>query len=68
VDHAPHALAIVEFGRFRVEPHRRELLADGRPIKLSGRDFDLLMALIEASGTVISKDEYNVAVICQIVK
>jgi DNA-binding winged helix-turn-helix (wHTH) protein len=50
-------LAIVEFGRFRVVPHRRELLADGRPIKLGGRDFDVLVALIEASGTVVSKDE-----------
>ena len=57
VDHVPNAPAIVEFGRFRVVPHRRELLADARPIKLGGRDFDVLMALIEASGTVISKDE-----------
>jgi TolB-like protein len=57
VDHVLEASAIVEFGRFRVVPHRRELLADGRPIKLGGRDFDVLMALIEASGTVISKDE-----------
>jgi len=38
VEHAPDAPAIVEFGRFRVEPHRRELLAEGRPIKLGGRD------------------------------
>jgi DNA-binding winged helix-turn-helix (wHTH) protein len=57
MDHVPGAWAIVEFGRFRVVPHRRELLADGRPIKLGGRDFDVLMALIEASGTVVSKDE-----------
>jgi adenylate cyclase len=57
VDHVLEAPAIVEFGRFRVVPHRRELLADGQPIKLGGRDFDVLMALIEASGTVISKDE-----------
>src|SRR4029077_4666091 len=28
--------ASVEFGRFRVLPHRRELLADGRPTKLGG--------------------------------
>jgi adenylate cyclase len=53
----PNAPAIVEFGRFRVAPHRRELLADGRPIKLGGRDFDVLTALIEATGAVISKDE-----------
>jgi predicted ATPase/DNA-binding winged helix-turn-helix (wHTH) protein len=50
------ASAIVEFGRFRVEPRRRELLADGQPIKLGGRAFDLLIALIEASGAVVSKD------------
>src|SRR5215468_1763031 len=50
------ASASIEFGRYTVEPHRRELLADGRPIKLGGRAFDLLMALIEASGAVVSKD------------
>jgi predicted ATPase/DNA-binding winged helix-turn-helix (wHTH) protein len=48
--------AVVEFGRFRVVPHRRQLLVDGRPIVLGGRTFDLLMALIEASGAVIGKD------------
>jgi predicted ATPase/DNA-binding winged helix-turn-helix (wHTH) protein len=50
---APGNLA---FGRFQVLPHRRELLADGRPIKLGGRGFDVLMALIEARGAVIGKD------------
>ena len=54
--HTSDASAIVEFGRFRVEPHRRELLADDQPIKLGGRAFDLLIALIEASGAVVSKD------------
>jgi predicted ATPase/DNA-binding winged helix-turn-helix (wHTH) protein len=48
--------ASVAFGRFRVLPHRRELLADGRPIKLGGRAFDVLMALIDARGAVIGKD------------
>jgi TolB-like protein/DNA-binding winged helix-turn-helix (wHTH) protein len=57
VDHVLKVPAMVEFGRFRVVPHRRELLADGRAIKLGGRDFDVLMVLIEASGAVISKDE-----------
>jgi DNA-binding winged helix-turn-helix (wHTH) protein len=47
--------AIIEFGRFRVLPHRRELLADDRPVKLGGRGFDMLMALIEARGTVLGK-------------
>jgi len=44
------------FGRFQVLPERRELLADGRPVKLGGRAFDLLMALIEPRGAVVSKD------------
>jgi predicted ATPase/DNA-binding winged helix-turn-helix (wHTH) protein len=43
------------FGRFLLMPHRRELLADGRPVKLGGRAFDVLMALIEAHGAVVSK-------------
>src|SRR6516162_3122977 len=52
---ASEASASVAFGRFRVLPHRRELLVDGRPIKLGGRAFDVLMALIEARGAVVSK-------------
>jgi DNA-binding winged helix-turn-helix (wHTH) protein len=44
------------FGRFQVLPGRRELLADGRPVKLGGRAFDVLMALIEARGAVVRKD------------
>jgi predicted ATPase/DNA-binding winged helix-turn-helix (wHTH) protein len=48
--------AAIEFGRFRVLPHRRELLADSRQIQLGGRAFDVLMALIEASGAVVSKE------------
>ncbi len=51
------APAAIEFGRFRVLPHRRELLADGRPVELGARAFDVLLALIEARGHVVSKDE-----------
>jgi DNA-binding winged helix-turn-helix (wHTH) protein len=49
--------AIIEFGHFRILPHRRQLLAQGRPIRLGGRAFDLLMALIETPGAVLTKDE-----------
>ena len=48
--------AIVEFGRFSFAPDRRELLADGRPIEIGGRAFDVLMALVDARGAVVSKD------------
>ena len=49
--------AIIEFGRFGILRHRRQLLADGRPIRLGGRGFDLLLALLEAPGAVVGKDE-----------
>src|SRR6202030_2990551 len=48
--------AIIEFGHFRIVPRRRELLADGRPIDLGGRTFDVLMGLFEGQGAVRSKD------------
>jgi len=49
--------AIIEFGHFSILPHRRQLLAEGRPIRLGGRAFDLLLALIESPGAVVGKDE-----------
>jgi DNA-binding winged helix-turn-helix (wHTH) protein len=49
--------ASIAFGRFRVLPHRRELLADGQPPKLGGRAFDVLMALLEGRGSVVSREE-----------
>src|SRR6516225_10360421 len=57
VDSVSEAPASVEIGRFRMLPHRREVFADGRPIELGGRAFDVLMALIEANGAVVGKDE-----------
>ena len=47
---------VLEFGRFKVVPRRRELLADGRAVELGGRACDTLLALIEAGGSVIGKD------------
>jgi len=43
-------------GRFREFPERREVLADGQPIKLGGRAFDVLMALVEARGAVVTRE------------
>src|SRR5271157_537603 len=50
------APASIAFGRFLLLPHRRELLADGQAIGFGGRAFDVLMALVEARGEVVSKD------------
>jgi predicted ATPase/DNA-binding winged helix-turn-helix (wHTH) protein len=46
----------IDFGRFRILPHRRELLADSQPVELGGRAFDVLMVLIEAQGAVVRKE------------
>jgi predicted ATPase/DNA-binding winged helix-turn-helix (wHTH) protein len=59
----PHATAIVEnptprrFGRFELKPAERVLLADGAPVALGARAFDLLVALAARPGTLITKDE-----------
>jgi len=56
MDAAPEPLTTYTFGRFQVLPHRGQLLADGQPIKLGGRAFDILMALLETPGAVVDKD------------
>src|SRR5215472_10537990 len=55
MDNRSEAPASFEFGRFRVFPQRREILADDRAIELGGRAFDVLVALIAANGAVVSK-------------
>jgi predicted ATPase/DNA-binding winged helix-turn-helix (wHTH) protein len=56
MDPAAETRTAIDFGRFQVLLRRRELLADKRPLELGGRAFDVLMALIEAEGAVVSKD------------
>ncbi len=48
---------IVEFGRFRLHRRDRTLLADGVELEVGARAFDLLLALIDAGGSMVSKDE-----------
>jgi DNA-binding winged helix-turn-helix (wHTH) protein len=47
----------LEFGRFQVLLRRRELLADGVPVKLGTRAFEILLALLEGDGSLVTKDE-----------
>jgi DNA-binding winged helix-turn-helix (wHTH) protein len=51
------AEASLEFGRFRVLLRQRKLLADGVPIELGTRAFELLLALLEANGSLVSKQQ-----------
>jgi DNA-binding winged helix-turn-helix (wHTH) protein len=58
LDGANRAIAeqSLEFGRFRVLLRQRQLLADGAPIELGTRAFELLLALLEANGALVSKE------------
>ena len=49
--------ATLEFGRFRVLLRRRQLVSDGLPIELGTRAFDLLLVLLEADGSLVTKEE-----------
>jgi DNA-binding winged helix-turn-helix (wHTH) protein len=49
--------ATLAFGRFRVLLRQRQLVADGVPIELGTRAFDLLLVLLEADGSLVTKDE-----------
>jgi DNA-binding winged helix-turn-helix (wHTH) protein/TolB-like protein/lipoprotein NlpI len=46
-----------EFGTFRLDPHERLLWRAGAMVWLTPKAFDTLLALVENSGHVLSKDE-----------
>jgi DNA-binding winged helix-turn-helix (wHTH) protein len=51
------AVAELRFGQYRVIPGARTVLADGKPLKLGSRAFDLLVVLLQAAGTIVSREE-----------
>lgn len=51
-----HSQHFYEFGRFRVNTGDRVLLRDQEVVPLTPKVFDILLALVENSGQVISKD------------
>jgi predicted ATPase len=48
---------VYRFGDFELHPNRRRLLVDQRPVALGDRAFDVLLALVERPGQLVSKDE-----------
>jgi non-specific serine/threonine protein kinase len=48
---------VYRFGDFELQPNRRRLLVDQRPVALGDRAFDVLLALVERSGQLVTKDE-----------
>ncbi|APO48855.1 MULTISPECIES: ATP-binding protein [Bradyrhizobium] len=51
------AREILVFGPFRLDPAQRRVERDGSPLQLSGRAFDILLALVRQAGNVVSKTE-----------
>lgn len=47
---------VLRFGRFTLDPARKQLLEDGEPVRLGGRALDLLVALVESAGEVVSHE------------
>src|SRR5882757_3666644 len=45
------------FGSFELQPDKRRLLEDGATISLRPRAFDLLAALVNRAGHLVTKDE-----------
>jgi predicted ATPase/DNA-binding winged helix-turn-helix (wHTH) protein len=48
---------VVAFGPFRLHAAQRRIEKDGNPVLLAARAFDILVALIERAGMVVSKNE-----------
>ena len=49
--------AAYRFGAFELQPEQRRLLVDGRPAALGPRAFDVLLALVERAGQLVSKNQ-----------
>jgi DNA-binding winged helix-turn-helix (wHTH) protein len=48
---------VFSFGPFRLYVKQRLLLQGERPVRLGSRAFDVLIALVEGAGTLVTKDE-----------
>jgi len=49
--------AAYRFGSFELQPDQRRLLVDGRAVALGPRAFDVLLALVERAGQLVSKNQ-----------
>ena len=45
-----------EFGQFRVDASQRLLFREGRPVPLSPKVVETLLALVECGGALVTKD------------
>src|SRR5579864_9281940 len=50
---------VIRFGNFEVDTQAGELRRNGLKLKLSGQPFDVLLALVEKSGQVVTREELH---------
>jgi Tol biopolymer transport system component/DNA-binding winged helix-turn-helix (wHTH) protein len=55
----PPIPGLIRFGNFEVDTHASELRRGGIKIKLSGQPFDVLVALLEKPGQVVTREELH---------
>ena len=53
----PETKAFYEFGTFRCDPREHLLLCGGKPVSLSPKSFEILVALIQSNGRLLTKEE-----------
>ena len=53
----PETKVLYEFGKFRCDPREHLLLCQGKPVSLSPKAFEILVALIQSNGRLLTKDE-----------
>lgn len=46
---------VVSVGPVRIFPSRRQVFVEGKPVELTGGEFSILLALVEANGGVLSR-------------
>ena len=47
---------LYEFGRYRLDAAKKLLLREGEVVQLTPKCFEILLALVESGGEVVSKD------------
>jgi DNA-binding winged helix-turn-helix (wHTH) protein len=54
---SPTGLRFIRFGPFQVDQQRQEVVKDGSRLKLQGKVYQVLVALLEKPGEVVTREE-----------